>query len=44
MKNKLLNDEAYRAQLMNDYAMLWHRLGDIPASATAAGEIIALAK
>jgi len=40
---KLLHDEAYRQQLLQDYATLWHRLGDRPASSRAAKEIINLA-
>lgn len=41
---KLLFDKAHRQRLIEDYAQLWHLLGNIPASATAAKEIIAAAK
>jgi lipid-A-disaccharide synthase len=39
---RLLNDEAYKNELKQDYATLWHKLGDSPASETAAEEIIHL--
>ncbi|MBL7719974.1 MAG: lipid-A-disaccharide synthase [Flavipsychrobacter sp.] len=39
----LLADSDRRRQLLADYATLWHRLGDSPASARAAAEIVALA-
>ena len=39
---RLLNDEAYQKELKEDYETLWHVLGDKPASASAAKEIIAL--
>ncbi len=38
---RILFDEEYRARLKSDYDQLWHKLGDIPASATAAEEILA---
>jgi len=38
--DRLLNDTDYRQQLAADYNELWHKLGDTPASATAANEII----
>jgi lipid-A-disaccharide synthase len=40
---RLLHDEAYKQQLKQDYAVLWHKLGDSPAAANAAREITALA-
>ncbi len=39
---RVLTDDAYRAELKQDYDMLWHKLGDTHASAAAAKEIIAL--
>lgn len=42
--NRLLNDDAYKAELKNDYAALWHKLGEKPASENAAYEIVAVAK
>jgi lipid-A-disaccharide synthase len=38
----LLQDKAYKAQVLQDYRLLWHKLGDTPASDSAAREIIAL--
>ncbi|MEI8280383.1 MAG: lipid-A-disaccharide synthase [Bacteroidota bacterium] len=38
--NKLLNDEAYKKELKEDYATLWHELGNNPASDNAADAII----
>jgi lipid-A-disaccharide synthase len=40
---RLLYDEAYKKELKRDYETLWHNLGEKPASANAAREIIALA-
>lgn len=40
--DRLLNDEAYKKELAADYATLWHKLGDKPASALAAKEIVSL--
>lgn len=42
--DKLLHNEAYGNQLKQDYNRLWHQLGNIPASAAAAKEIIQLAE
>ncbi len=39
---KILHDKVHRQQLMQDYKILWHKLGDTNASNTAAREIIAL--
>jgi len=39
---KLLRNEGYRKQVLEDYRSLWHQLGDTHASDTAAGEIYAL--
>lgn len=39
---RLLKDETYKKQLKEDYATLWHSLGDRPASENAAKEIILL--
>ena len=40
---RLLNDEAYKKELKQDYDTLWHRLGDKHASNNAAREIIKVA-
>lgn len=42
--NRLLHDEAYKKELKQDYAALWHTLGDKDASKLAAQEIITLIK
>jgi len=42
--DKLLNDNTYRTALLKDYDILWHKLGDMPASDTAAKEIIDFVK
>ncbi|MBA3828431.1 MAG: lipid-A-disaccharide synthase [Taibaiella sp.] len=39
---KVLNNGAYRKQLLEEYSVLWHKLGDTHASQTAAKEIITL--
>jgi lipid-A-disaccharide synthase len=39
---RLLNDDAYKQELKQDYDTLWHKLGDRPASENAAKEIISL--
>ncbi len=41
---KILGDEAYQSGIKSGYDSLWHLLGDSPASANAAKEIIALCK
>lgn len=40
--DKLLKDETHRSQLLREYDILWHKLGDTPASATAARAIVSL--
>jgi lipid-A-disaccharide synthase len=40
----LLSDSARKQELLDDYKMLWHKLGDSPASQRAAKGIIALAR
>lgn len=40
--NKLLADETVKAQIKNDYSILWNKLGEKPASENAAKEILAL--
>lgn len=40
----LLNNKEHKTQLKEKYNQLWHKLGDIPASKTAAKEIISLAR
>ncbi len=40
---RLLQDEAYKKELKQDYETLWHSLGDKHASVNAAKEIISLA-
>lgn len=40
---RLLHDEAYRQELKQDYDTLWHKLGDYPAAANAAKEIVSAA-
>lgn len=40
--DKLLNNEARRKQVLADYAELWYKLGNTPASDTAAREIVEL--
>jgi lipid-A-disaccharide synthase len=40
----LLSDSARKQELLQDYKMLWHKLGDSPASHLAAAAIIALAR
>lgn len=40
--DKLLHNQNHRKQVLEDYAQLWHLLGDKPASTTAAKEIKAL--
>jgi lipid-A-disaccharide synthase len=40
--SRLLDDENYKNGLKKDYKNLWHLLGDLPASANAAREIIKL--
>lgn len=42
--DKLLHNNAHLRQLKDDYKELWHQLGNTPASATAAKEIIRLAE
>jgi lipid-A-disaccharide synthase len=42
--DRLLNDEAYKEQLQQDYATLWYKLGSSHASGNAAKEIVAMAK
>jgi lipid-A-disaccharide synthase len=37
---RLLHDEAYKKELMQDYKTLWHKLGDSHASENAAREIV----
>jgi lipid-A-disaccharide synthase len=39
---RLLQDEAYKKELKQDYETLWHKLGDKRASALAAKEVISL--
>jgi len=39
---RLLCDQAYQQELQQDYATLWHKLGDKQASENAAREIIAI--
>ena len=39
---RLLQDEAYKKELKEDYKTLWHKLGDKKASSLAAAEIISL--
>lgn len=41
--DRLLNDEAYKTTLRNDYKELWQKLGSSPASENAAREIVAVA-
>lgn len=41
---RLLHDEAYKQQLRQDYAELWHKLGSGYASGNAAKEIVQVAK
>lgn len=40
---RLLHDEAYKKELKQDYAELWHRLGSSQASRNAAMEIVKVA-
>jgi len=39
---KILHNEAYRSQMLKDYTILWHKLGDNNASSLAAQEIMKL--
>ena len=39
---RILSDTAYQQELKNDYAALWHKLGDKKASELAAAEIMSL--
>ncbi|HTN47277.1 MAG TPA: lipid-A-disaccharide synthase [Flavipsychrobacter sp.] len=39
---KILDDSGYRNEMLRNYESLWHLLGDKPASALAAKEILAL--
>lgn len=41
---RLLQDEAYKQELKQDYAELWHKLGSSYASGNAAREIVQVAK
>ena len=41
---RILKDTGYLTTLKNDYNTLWHKLGNLPASAGAAKEIVALAR
>lgn len=41
--DKILNDDAYRNEMMQNYSALWHILGDSKASDIAAREICSLA-
>jgi lipid-A-disaccharide synthase len=42
--DKILTDEAYRKQVLEDYKTLWHTLGDKQASKLAAKEIVDMIK
>jgi lipid-A-disaccharide synthase len=42
--DKLLNNEPYRKQVLDDYKTLWHKLGDKQASKLAAKEIVDMIK
>lgn len=42
--NLILTEGERKTELLKDYDELWHKLGDSPASETAAREIIALAR
>jgi lipid-A-disaccharide synthase len=39
---KLLKDDSHRSKVLQEYELLWHKLGDTHASNTAAREIISL--
>lgn len=41
--DRILNDEDYRKEMINNYQTLWHKLGDTHASNTAAKEIVSFA-
>lgn len=41
--NRVLNDEAYRKELKDDYSQLWNKLGAEKASTKAAEEVVQLA-
>lgn len=42
--DKILHNETYRQQILHDYNVLWHQLGDKDASSLAAQEIITMVK